>query len=173
MMSKRLEVKIKTNPKGELWEMEPYGVTASADGSRPVMLFRHLGGDEVLPVQLSPIDAGIAVTQHHAMGTTASPHDLTIKVMQGLGVHLEKCVFSEVKGHHQFVELHFKGSRKLKMISARADQAISFSLQARARFFCRPEYIQESKILSEEMAVRAKDLKLNPKVGKNPHPYLN
>lgn len=172
-MSKRLGVKIKSKRPSQLWEMEPYGVTASADGTRPVMLFRHMGGDEVLPVQLSPIDAGIAVTQHHAMGTTASPHDLTIKVMLGLGVQLEKCIFTEVKGHHQFVELHFKGSRKLKMISARADQAISFSLQARARFFCHPEYVRESRILNEEMTVRAKDLQLNPKVGKNPHPYLN
>ncbi|MBX7231841.1 MAG: DUF151 domain-containing protein [Bdellovibrionales bacterium] len=166
-----LEEKIKV---GKDWiELEPYGLTASADATRPVMLFKSKKGEEILPVWLSPLDAGIAITQHQVKSPSLSPHDLTLKILQSLGVHLESCVFTEVKGHHQYVQLNFSGSRKLKYISARADQAISFSLQAKAKFFCGKNYIKDSRVLNAEMSVVLQDLRDNPSSGKNRHPYLN
>ncbi|MGE0764358.1 MAG: bifunctional nuclease domain-containing protein [Bdellovibrionales bacterium] len=170
-MGKRLDVELKAT--AEWLELEPYGVTTSADSARPVMLFKAIGGEEVLPVWLSPIDAGIAITQHNVKLAGLSPHDLTSKVLESLNVHLDTCLFTEVKGHHQYVELHFSGSRRLKSIVARADQAISFSLHAKARFYARREYIQASRVMNAEMVGNERDLKLNPKAGKNRHPYLN
>lgn len=155
-------------------ELEPYGITAAADNTRPVMLFKASQGEEVLPVWLSAIDAGIALTQHHQSASAAlSPHDLTIKVIEGLGVKLERCVFSEIRGHHQYVELFFRGSRRLKTVVARADQAISFCLQAKARFFCTRKYITDSKVVTAEMADTQLDLRTKAKTSKNPHRYLN
>lgn len=154
-------------------ELEPYGVTASADNSRPVMLFKAIEGEEVLPVWLSAIDAGVALSQHQTALPDSSPHDLTMKMMESLGVKLDRCVFTEIRGHHQYVELHFTGSRKLRSIVARADQAMSFSLQAKARYFCTRQYVNDSKILSAEMTGVMKDLRLKPGVAKNRHPYLN
>lgn len=170
-MSRRLDLNLKA--KSDWLEMEPFAVTASADEMRPVMLFRVVGGEDVLPVWLSPIDAGIALTQHQGRVAPISPHDLSLKVLETLGVRLERCLFSEVKGHHQYVELQFSGSRKLKSLVARADQALSFSLQAKAKFYCRPEYIHESKVVNAEMVGVHNDLKLNPNLSKNRQKYLN
>ena len=170
-MGKRLDLDLKA--KSDWLELEPYGVTTSADSARPVMLFKVIGGEEILPVWLSPIDAGIAITQHNVKLAGHSPHDLTSKVLENLNVHLDTCLFTEVKGHHQYVELHFSGSRRLKSIATRADQAISFSLHAKARFYCRREYIQASRVMDAEMVGNQRDLQLNPKAGKNRHPYLN
>ena len=171
MRKRQLDLNLK--PISEWLELEPYGVTTSADSTRPMMLFKVIGQEDILPVWLSPIDAGIAITQHHVKNAGISPHDLTIKVLEELKVQLDCCVFTEVRGHHQYVELQFSGSRSLKKISARADQAISFSLQAKARFYCRREYIQASRVMNAEMAGNQRDLQLNPKTGKNRHPYLN
>lgn len=181
-MAKRLVADVSTKVRrgvsvedleGDWLELEPYGVTTSVDSSRPVMLFKALDSEEVLPVWLSPIDAGIAITQHNVKQAGASPHDLTSKLLHDLHVNLECCLFTEVKGHHQYVELQFRVNRQLKRISARADQAISFSLHQKTRFFCRPEYIQESRVMNAEMIGNQRDLKLNPKLGRNRHPYLN
>ena len=170
-MKKRVDIHLK--PISETMELEPYGVTAGADNSRPVMLFKALDSEEVLPVWLSPIEAGVALSQHQAAAPSLSPHDLTLKVMEALGVRLDRCVFTEIRGHHQYVELFFTGSRKLRSVVARADQAISFSLQARARFFCDRKYVNDSKVLNAEMAGVQNDLRLKPGVGRNRHPYLN
>lgn len=154
-------------------ELEPFGVTAGMDGARPVMLFREKGGEAVLPVWLSPLDAGIALTQHNVQAFAMSPHDVTLSILQALGVKVEACNFTELKGHQQYVELRFSGSRKVKSMRFRADHAISFCLQARTRFFCSREYLQKCRDM--EVALEKTGVGVNQKLGgrKNTHPYLN
>ncbi|NJL24215.1 MAG: bifunctional nuclease family protein [Calothrix sp. SM1_5_4] len=122
------------NEMTKMIELEPFGMAAGMDRVRPVMLFREKGGQAVLPVWLSPVDAGIALTQHNVQTSAMSPHDVTLNLIKALGVRLESCHFMEVKGHQQYVELGFSGSRKVKKMKARADHAVSFCLQARAKF---------------------------------------
>ena len=119
-MSRRQRIDSDLRPTDEWIELVPWGVTAGANKSRPVMLFRELNGEATLPVWMSPLDAGIAITQHHVRTAAISPHDLTLNVMTELGVKLEKCFFKEIRGYQQHVELEFSGSRKLKRIEARA-----------------------------------------------------
>jgi len=132
-------------------ELEAFGLTTGMDGARPVMLFREKNGEAVLPVWLSPLDAGIALTQHQPQTFTLSPHDVTIKILKELGVQIETCHFREIKGHQQYVELGFSGSRKLKAMMARADHAISFCLQAQAKFYCTREYLEQSRQVNAEV----------------------
>ena len=65
-------------------ELEPFGVTGGMDGARPVMLFREKGGEAVLPVWLSALDAGIALTQHNVQAAAMSPHDVTLNILKEL-----------------------------------------------------------------------------------------
>jgi len=87
-----------------------------------------------------------------------------------MGVKLEKCFFKEVRGHHQFVELHFGGTKKLKKLDARADDAISFCLRAGCRFFATIDYIEKSRVLESEIVATSNILR---STDVNPHPYLN
>lgn len=157
----------------QIIELEPFGVTSGMDGARPVMLFREKDGESILPVWLSPLDAGIALTQHNVKASAISPHDVTLTILKEIGVTVESCHFTELRGHQQYVELEFSGSRKLKTLRFRADHAISFCLQARTRFFCTRSYLQECRDVEASMGKLSEGL--NPKLSgrKNTHPYLN
>lgn len=156
-----------------MMELEPFGVTTGMDGARPVMLFREKDGEAVLPVWLSPLDAGIALTQHNVKAVAMSPHDVGLNVIRELGVKVKCCRFTELKGNQQYVELEFTGSRKLKSMRFRADHAISFCLQARTRFFCTRAYLQECRDVEATLDKVGKGLKHKMVGRKNTHPYLN
>ncbi|MBX3022538.1 MAG: bifunctional nuclease family protein [Bdellovibrionales bacterium] len=154
-------------------ELEPFGMTAGMDKQRPVMLFREKGGEATLPVWLSPLDAGIALTQHNVQAFAMSPHDVTLKVLEQLGVQVVSCRFCEVKGHQQYVELKFSGSRKLKPMRFRADHAVSFCLQARVKFYCTREYLETCREVDAAIERLQSSLNMKPGVRRNGHPYLN
>lgn len=154
-------------------ELEPFGMSAGMDRSRPVMLFREKGGDAVLPVWLSPVDAGIALTQHNVSAFAMSPHDVTMTVLKNLGISVESCRFTEVKGHMQYVEIRFTGSRKIKELKFRADHAISFCLQARAKFYCTREYLEQCREIDADLSIMEKTMTRPMEARRTGHPYLN
>ncbi len=154
-------------------ELEAFGMTTGMDRSRPVMLFKEKGGEAMLPVWLSPVDAGIALTQHNVQAFAMSPHDVTLGLLKTLGVGVESCRFTEVKGHQQYVEIKFTGSRKLRQLKFRADHAISFCLQARARFFCTREYLEQCRDVDADLGNMEKSMGRPMDARKNGHPYLN
>lgn len=155
-------------------EIFPYGITFSPDQSRPIMLFKNKDQSKVLPVWLSPLDAGITLHQNAVeLGYSTSPYSLIWKILKPLGVHLEKCCFNDVKGHHQYVELHFSGHPQLKKIVSRADEAVSFCLSVKTQFFCGSDYFDKCRTIDAEMVSVVSDLKRHPQRFKNNHPYLN
>ena len=155
--------------KNEWIEIFPYGLALAPDASRPVMIFKDESEQKVLPVWLSPLDAGIAMTQSGGTLTDASPHNLTWKILKPLGLKLEKCFFVELKGHHQFVRLQFSGSDVIKSLESRADEAISFCLSTDCRFFCRLEFIEACRVMDSSLFA-GQDLELEQPTD---IPYLN
>lgn len=154
-------------------EIFPYGVTMGADRSRPVMLFRDGKSDVVVPVWLSPLEAGIAITQNHT-SQGGSPHGLGLAMVKALNLQVEKCVFVEMKGSHQFVDVHFSGSRKLKVLRLRAEQAVSFCLQAKVRFYCTRAFVVACRDQTlRSFAVPETPLRLMEEMKSLRHPYLN
>ena len=163
---------LQASSRKEWIEVVPTSVTAGMDPARPVMIFKEKKGEGTLPVWLSPLDAGIAITQDHVKNNATSPHDLASKVFEQLQLTLEKCFFTDIKGHHQYVELHFKGSDRIKTISTRADQAISFCLHQGALFYCTKDYMLRSREQDAHLTKFSSQLKIRPDMGKNRHPYL-
>lgn len=168
---KKVEATLK--PTKPVLELEAFGMATGMDRARPVMLFREKGGESVLPVWLSPVDAGIALTQHNVQAFAMSPHDVTLNILKELGVGVESCRFTEVKGHQQYVEIKFSGSRKLKEMKVRADHAISFCLQARAKFYCTRDYLEQCREVDADIENMAKTMGRPADSRKNGHPYLN
>ena len=149
-MKKVLDAKLV--PTGALIELEPFGVTGGMDRARPVMLFREKDGEGVLPVWLHPLDAGIALSQHNTQSAAMSPHDLTLHALTALKVKPEECHFVELRGHQQYLEIKFSGSKKLKVIKTRADFAVSFCLQAKVKFYCTRDYMARCRVVDEEIS---------------------
>lgn len=159
-------IEAQLKPKTNEIELEAFGITTGMDNVRPVMLFREKGGEATLPVWLSPLDAGIALTQHQPQAFMLSPHDVTLNLLSKLGVKLEVCHFREVKGNQQYVELIFSGSRKIKTMKVRADHAISFCMQAGVKFYCTRQYLEECRQVNAEISqpppgARRSDFKRN------------
>jgi len=168
-MKRVVEAKLK--PKSGTIELEPFGVTGGMDKARPVMLFREKNGEAVLPVWLSPLDAGIALTQHNSQTLASSPHDVTLHALTLLGVKPESCHFSEVRGHLQYVELKFSGSKKLKSMRSRADHAVSFCLQAKVKFYCTREFLEKCREVEAEIGQLM--MKSKSDMRRSRHTYLN
>lgn len=173
-----LEMDLKS--KTEWIEVFPFGVAMGANHVRPVMIFKDKEEKRVLPVWLTPMDAGIAVTQGHTSygqgrPGDGSPHEISFQLLAALGVRLQKCLFKRVKGHHQYVELHFvsdsakKKTSPLQILESRADDAISFCLRAGCRFYATVDYMERSRVLESEIV--ATGMAQGAEV--NPHPYLN
>lgn len=159
--------------KDQVIELEAFGLTTAMDRGRPVMLFREKNGEAVLPVWLSPLDAGIALTQHDTQTFSPSPHDVPVKALAVLGIRAESCHFREVKGHQQYVEIQFSGSRKLKTMKVRADHAVSFCLQARVKFFCTRGYINQCRQVDAEIGHTQAKLKTRIDARKGQQTYWN
>lgn len=169
-MKKVIEAQLKS--KDQEIELEPFGLTTGMDGARPVMLFREKGGEAVLPVWLSPLDAGIALSQHQPSAFMLSPHEVPIGALKELGVTVRTCYFREVKGNQQYVELKFAGSKKLTVMKARADHAVSFCMQARAKFYCTREYLEQCRQVNAEMDDSAR-LANRSDLKRSRHQYMN
>lgn len=159
--------------KDQVIELEAFGLTTGMDRGRPVMLFREKGGESVLPVWLSPLDAGIALTQHDMQTFSPSPHDVPVKALAVLGIRAESCHFREVKGNQQYVEIQFSGSRKLKTMKVRADHAVSFCLQARVKFYCTRGYIAQCRQVDAEIGSTHAALKTRSDGRKGQQTYWN
>jgi hypothetical protein len=147
------------------FEIFPYGVIVGLDSARPVLIFRGKDRDRIVPVYLSPLEAGIAITQDHTRHAAHSPHGLARTALEMLGVKPASCTFVELRGHHQYVEVKFEGSEQLSKIRMRADQAVSFCLHAAVPFFCSIDFFEKCR----QVPFVHFDLQGGPNV----HPYLN
>jgi len=142
-------------PPPEWIEIFPNTMSVSTNLGRPVLIFKDKSEIEVLPVWMHPLDAGLALAEL-SQGSANSPHAVTRKALQLAELRLERCAFTEIIGHHQFVELTFKTTGKTtgdaKTLRVRADEAMSFCLQARARFVATSKFMAQCRSLDEDLA---------------------
>lgn len=155
-------------------EIFPFGLSFGADLTRPLLIFKDDAKEKSLPVWLSPMDAGITLHQNTVeMGYSSSPYSLTWKILKPLDIFLERCCFTDIRGHHQYVTLYFKGHPKLKKIECRAEEAVSFCLSNKTQFFCETDYFEKSRLMETEMLSVVNDLKKKPFLAKHNQKYLN
>lgn len=139
-------------PKSNWIQVYPYGVTLGIDESRPVLIFKDASEKVVLPVWLSHQDAGLALSGS-ALNRRAgnSPHELSFKILEELGIKIEACFFVGFKGQHHLVEVKFAGSKKLSKLQVRADDAMSFCLRAGTKFYCTKDHTEVSRQMDVEI----------------------
>ena len=180
-----------TKPRPQEWiELFPHGISVGSDIGRPVLVLKDKNGIEVLPVWMHPLDAGVALAEL-SNGSGISPHAVTRRVLESLNVRLESCSFVDLVGHHQFVQLALEplkadlqapGTAKpaKKMLRVRADEAMSFCLQARARFFSTRAYMLRCRALDTDLSHleqnltsgQAPGLQTEMEISSKKHPYV-
>ncbi|MES2854532.1 MAG: hypothetical protein V4692_01660, partial [Bdellovibrionota bacterium] len=114
-------------PIEEFIELFPSGIAVENTLGRPVLILKDETGGEVLPVWMSPIDAGIALADM-SKTTGITPHVVSGKILEAVGLKADSCSFTELIGHHQYVQLTFKpietpANRPPLAVRLRADEA--------------------------------------------------
>lgn len=156
-------------------EIKPYGLVPGLSEERPVLIFKSLDEKVSVAVPLSPLDAGISVAQSHGVGTSSSPHKLALTIIEELGCEVDYCLIKEVKGHHVFVDVCLVSpddEKKEICFSSRADEAISFCLQAGATFYVLNDVISTLKELEVDKQMSAKPPVASFGFESKKHPYL-
>lgn len=133
-------------------ELFPSGIAVETAVGRPVLILKDATGDEVLPVWMEPLDAGVALYEMSKQ-TGATPHAVARNLLRSLELELATCTFSELNGHQQYVQIGFRGalSEKMEPLRVRASEAMSFCLQAKARFFSTSSYMARCRELDAQL----------------------
>jgi hypothetical protein len=168
---RKLRVKYKN---AAMVELRVYGLAASLEPNRPVLIFRSECENHTVGVPLSPLEAGITISQNIQRGSGSSPHGLSLKVLQKMGVRPLRCFFKEVRGHFLYMDIEFETVDKKIRVESRADEAVSFCLRGGARFYSSIDLIQDCKDLEKFHLGADKDHKIMDVFdrSKNKHPYL-
>jgi hypothetical protein len=139
-------------------ELYPSGISVQSTMGRPLLILKDKSQSDVMPVWMHPLDAGVALAEM-SEGSGLTPHGVTRKILALVDLKVESCTFSELVGHHQFVTLTFiKASaetdpplQEKKTLHLRADEAMSFCLQSKARFYATREYMARCRNLNVEL----------------------
>ncbi|HVK60041.1 MAG TPA: hypothetical protein VM432_00775 [Bdellovibrionales bacterium] len=147
----------------EEWvELFPSGIAVENSLGRPVLILKDQAGVDVLPVWMNPIDAGIALADM-TKGTGLTPHVVSNRILEAIGLCADSCSFVDLVGHHQYVQISFKPVEQKTISTApvallgpmqlrlRADEAMSFCMTSKARFFSTKSYMTRCRALDAEL----------------------
>ncbi|WP_413294026.1 bifunctional nuclease family protein [Bdellovibrio sp. HCB185ZH] len=154
----------------DLVQLFPYGLSVTGDVSRPFLLLKDASHAYTLPVAVSPIEAGVALSQSNKSIAESTPHKFTQLLMESLGIEVRQAVFVEIKGANQYVRLYLTGHPKSNSIKVRADEAMSLCLHLNTPIFATKNYIGRSKVMSA--TVESNSHVLQNMSGEKPR-YLN
>lgn len=150
----------------------PYGITLVQVPGRPILLLKDESGMHTLPVAINPLEAGVAVQQSQTASLATSPHNVTKVLLESLNIKIEKCVFVEIKGHHQYVRLTIDGHPTYGSLKFKADDVMSLCLHLDVPIYATKKIVKKSQTMSAELEGLAQGLQLNPAVMMRTHEYL-
>jgi len=126
-------------------EIHPYGVTMGADESRPVMIFKDDEGEHILPIWITPQEAHLCMSQVSGHTSSDSPHNMTFRYFEESHIEVEECRFVSIKGHNQYVDLHFRSLEGRKVLQGLARDMMSFCLHSDAKFYATADHMTQSR----------------------------
>ncbi len=140
-----------TDKEESLIELEIYGISMGPDQSRPVVVLRDRNGRSYLPVPVAPVQAGVILSHTSPSVTPTSVHRFTEVLLNSLNIKFKKCVFVEIKGHHQFVRMYMDNHPNYGSLKIRADEAISLCLYFGIKMYATKDFVQKSRVMNAEM----------------------
>lgn len=156
----------------DLVELFAYGLSLANDAGRPFMILKDKSGEMTLPVPINQIEAGVTLTQSaHSTGQITT-HKFSERLLESLDIKLERCVFVEIKGIHQYVRVYMKGHSQYQSMKFRADEVMSLCLHLKVPIFATQNFIMRSKHMSAEIVNLAQNASENAWASIKTHTYL-
>lgn len=157
----------------EIIEVTPFAVTAG-HGVRPIMVFKDKQGLVNVPIWLHPFEAGLMMAQANSLEPPYTPHKVLLKLMEQMQLVAEKCIFTHVKGHYQYVDLFFKRIDQIEKMEFRAADAVSLCMFLKIPFYCTKEFISQSQQLEADQTDFVNQVRVNPDIVRRKlNQYLN
>lgn len=158
-------------PDSDLVELFPYGLSLSNDAARPFMILKDKLGELSLPVPISQLEAGLTLTQNSPSAVSA-PHAFVEKLLGSLDIKLNRCLFVEIKGVHQYVRLYMENHPQYHSLKFRVDEVLSLCFYLKVPIFATKDFINRSKIMTAEIAGLHQSTQNNPQMMIKSHNYL-
>lgn len=155
----------------DLIQLFPFGIGMGTEGTRPLLLLKDVTHELTLPVSVSPIEAGVSLTQSN-LTNTSGVHHFAELLLQTLNMTARQCVFVQIKGPHQYVRIYLTGHANASSIRLRADEAMSLCQELKIPIFATRSFIQRSRTLMSETEGLAKNVQAIPQINHRPHPYV-
>lgn len=152
--------------------LKPYGLSLSNDAARPFLILKDVSGEYVLPVAINQLEAGVTLTQSANAALPVTMHKFSERLLKSLDITIERAVFVEIKGVHQFVRVYMNKHPQYQSMKFRADEVMSLCIHLKIPIFATISYINKSKVMSAEIVGIAKEIQENPSVLNRNHSYL-
>lgn len=156
----------------DLIQLNPYGLSLSNDAARPFLILKDITGEYVLPVAINQLEAGVTLTQSSTSAAPVSMHKFSEQLLKSLDMNLDRCVFVEIKGVHQFVRLYINNHPLYQSMKFRADEVMSLCIHLKVPIYATKAYINKSKVMSAEIVGIARGLAENPTLLNRHHNYM-
>lgn len=143
----------------DLIQLLPYGLSMTTDAARPVLLLRDEAHAYTLPVALSPIEAGISLSQSNKLLRESSPHKFAATLMSSLGIDIKQAVFVEIKGADQYLRLYMSGHPRMSSVKLRAEEVMSLCLYLDVPLYATKNFIGRSRVMAATLESGAQNLK--------------
>ncbi|MBC7420704.1 MAG: bifunctional nuclease family protein [Bdellovibrio sp.] len=156
----------------DLLLMVPYGLSLSNGTDRPFLILKDEAGEETLPVAINSLEAGATLTQSAQNSVPVSLHKFSESLLISLDIKLERCVFVEIKGVHQYVRIYMKNHPRYTSLKFRADEVMSLCIQLKIPIYATRNFIGRSKVMSAEITEIAQELSSHPLATAKTNNYL-
>src|SRR4051812_34282188 len=137
----------------KLKEVWVKGIVLGPGHSRPVLIMKGEQDDDIFPVWLSNLEFDSVEQSNMGVLKSSYFHSTSVKVLKDLGLKIGQCVFVEIVGHHQYVDLKIinEGGDTVQTVRAIAEECISFCLASGSRFFVTPDIMDRSRMMNSEI----------------------
>ncbi len=152
--------------------MVPYGLSLSNGTDRPFLILKDEAGEETLPVGINSLEAGATLTQSSQSSVPVSLHKFSESLLMSLDIRLERCVFVEIKGVHQYVRIYMLNHPRYTSLKFRADEVMSLCIQLKIPIYATRSFIARSKIMSAEITEIAQNISGHPLAAAKTNNYL-
>jgi bifunctional DNase/RNase len=156
----------------DLIELFPFGLSLSNDSTRPFMILKDAKHEMTLPVPINQIEAGVTLTQNANSTPPVTLHKFSEKLLESLSIKLDRCIFVEIKGVHQYVRIYMSGHPQYQSMKFKADEVMSLCFFLKVPIFATTNFINRSKLMSAELINMGQSLKGNPLLLDKHHQYL-
>lgn len=157
----------------DLIQVNAYCLSVHSEMGQPVLILKAIDRDLTLPIPINPLEAGVTLAQSNKSVAPLSPHKVTAALLKALGMHIEKCVFVEIKNSNQYVKLFISGHPKLRALKFKAEEVLSLCLYLEVPLYTTHQFISCSRVMVADIDEQRRELINYPEMAVNNHLYIN